>query len=55
MTPKPIYCSRCGGYTGKERMTDGESLLGYHEHLEDCVERLREMIEDLRRELLPLS
>lgn len=48
MIQSPIYCSRCGGFTGKHRMTKtGKQVIGEHEHLEDCVEKLYERLREL--------
>lgn len=48
MIPSPIYCRRCGGFTGKHKMTkSGKSAIGEHEHLEDCVQKLYERIKEL--------
>ena len=48
MIPSPVYCRRCGGFTGQHRPTkNGKPVSGKHEHLEDCVEKLYERIQEL--------
>ena len=48
MIPSPVYCCRCGGFTGQHRPTkNGKPVSGKHEHLEDCVEKLYERIQEL--------
>lgn len=48
MIPAPIYCNRCGGFTGQHRMSKtGKPAHGEHEHLEDCVLKLYERIKEL--------
>ena len=48
MIPSPVYCRRCGGFTGGHQMTeDGKNVSGEHKHLEDCVEKLYEYIRSI--------
>lgn len=51
MTPVPVYCRRCGGFTGEHRMMARATTKprGTHEHLEDCVERLAERLAEIEK------
>jgi len=52
MIPSPIYCKRCGGFTGEHKMTKtGKDSKGEHKHLEDCIEELSKALRELRREV----
>ena len=53
MIPVPVYCRRCGGFTGKHLMLDkGATVTGEHEDVGECLERLNNRIlrlEDMNK------
>ena len=56
MIPSPIYCRRCGGFTGKHKMTQkGNNAIGEHEHLEDCVIKLYERLKELEQKQIQVD
>lgn len=57
--PWPVYCSNCGGFTGEHQMGESskvveEKLWGRHLTENQCINHLRERIEELENSMSQL-